>query len=107
MGLLRPDATRIAYGMRKHPVYLTLLVAMVLALLVVISTRSREVEPVYGGKRLGLWLQDCSAIPSNQAGYGEARHALRHIRTNALPFLLEWIRYEAPPWKTTLYGGIN
>ena len=38
----------------------------------------------------------------------EARdEAIRHIGTNALPYLLKWFRYETPEWKTNYYRAVN
>jgi hypothetical protein len=66
-------------------------------------------EPEYQGKRLGDWLEIRAfggryGDPPNfsAAGQEEADSAIRHIGTNAIPFLLEWLRYRTPEWKKLL-----
>jgi hypothetical protein len=56
-------------------------------------------EPRYKGRTLSYWLERSgnNAVldrPPDQ----EATTAIRTIGTNALPFLLRWIRYEPPFW---------
>jgi hypothetical protein len=80
----------------------------------------REREPEYNGKPLSVWLALYADHPTNwtfaQIGGhmtmskfqrlpgvpspDEAAEAIRKIGTNALPFLLKWINYEPPAWKT-------
>jgi hypothetical protein len=38
---------------------------------------------------------------------GQAEDGIRHIGTNAIPFLLKWIRYDRPAWKTKLYALVH
>jgi hypothetical protein len=56
-----------------------------------------EREPEYNGATLTKWLERY-----NDGNNPEAAEAIRHIGTNALPFLLRWIRYESPGWRKTL-----
>jgi hypothetical protein len=75
------------------------LVAVVVAVLVWPGER----EPEYQGKKLSEWLRVPSRKP--EAGAASERvEAIRHIGTNALPFLLKWIRCDVPPWKAKLQG---
>ena len=37
----------------------------------------------------------------------EAEKAIREIGTNALPYLLKWIRYDMPSWKMRFYETVN
>lgn len=56
---------------------------------------SRDSEPTYGGKSLSQWCDFHAKALSLTAAYNvENRAALAQFGTNALPFLLEWIRYE-------------
>jgi hypothetical protein len=58
-----------------------------------------EREPEYQGRKLSEWLE-----PYNDVGDDEARvAAIKHIGTNALPFLLSWMQYEPPPWRESIY----
>jgi hypothetical protein len=57
-----------------------------------------EREPEYNGVTLSKWLQRYNDDGNNP----EAAEAIRHIGTNALPFLLRWIRYETPGWRKSL-----
>ena len=50
-----------------------------------------------------VWVR----MQSSAETRGEAAEALRHIGTNALPYLLKWIRYETPSWKVKLYDGVK
>jgi hypothetical protein len=63
----------------------------------------REQEPIYQGKTLSEWLKLYNG-PENPVGQfpraNEAADAVRHIGTDALPFLLNWIDHETPRlWK--------
>jgi len=55
-------------------------------------------EPRYGGKTLSKWLAQYSDNRESEANSAEAKsaaeaaEALRHIGTNALPFVIEWMR---------------
>jgi hypothetical protein len=54
-------------------------------------------QPHYNGRQLSDWLTMCRPGEGPWDTGGEAELAVRSIGTNALPFLLEWIRYELPP----------
>ena len=92
------------WAMQKRRIYLGLVVlgfGVVVAGLVLVFIPSRE--PSYGGKRLSVWVEMYATPPRKS----EADNAIRHIGTNALPYLLEWIRYEPGPRKLKLYGVAN
>jgi hypothetical protein len=66
-------------------------------------------EPEYGGETLSQWLVAYGGLDSKEKIYDtpvwvdpvvrwEAEDAVRHIGTNALPFLLEWRRGKRPLW---------
>ena len=53
-------------------------------------------EPEYKGVPLSNWLE---RYVDNKP---QSAEALKHIGTNALPFLLRWIQYETPGWRNFL-----
>ena len=59
----------------------------------------RPAEPRYGGRALSQWVR-------RPAGDTQG-DAIRQIGTNAVPFLLEWMQYERPAWKSDVYGIVN
>jgi hypothetical protein len=64
-------------------------------------------EPEYAGRSLSQWL----AAYNQTVNFGgpekpePSADAIRHIGTNALPWLLDWIQYEEPAWRGDLYYG--
>jgi len=88
--------------MRPRRLWLILLAVLVLVALIVAVVRPDR-EPSNGGRTLSEWL-GCLAttaqpVPSQEE---EAEEAIRHIGTDALPYLLKWIQYERPAWKKAL-----
>src|ERR1043165_3334350 len=91
--------------MRNRRIILLLLaVAVLVGVLVVVLPRERE--PEYGGKRLSEWVERY-ATPPHMRQTEEAADAIRHIGTNAIPYLLKWIKYDPPSWKNKLYKALN
>jgi len=85
-------------------------VALILAVCVVVGIVVAvfwpgEKEPEYQGKKLSEWLAE-GPITADQhsAAQEKAMDAVRHMGTNALPYLLRWMRYERPPWRNRLYA---
>ena len=76
-----------------------ILLACVASIALAVLVRPREGEPKYNEVALSTWLARCGS--TNQAESLAAVAAIRHIGTNALPFLIRWIQYE-PGWKDTL-----
>jgi len=74
-----------------------MVVVLVVAGVLVAVFARREREPEYGGKRLSEWVEEYSTSRSVVSV-----DAIGHIGTNALPYLLKWIRYKAPPWKAKM-----
>jgi hypothetical protein len=65
-------------------------------------------EPRYNGKSLTEWLRLYGPV-SMQMGHGmseEVTNAVRHIGTNAVPFLITWIdrQHEMSQWELRLYA---
>jgi hypothetical protein len=76
---------------RRH--ILLLLAAALLAGAVIVALIPAR-EPSYGGRKLSEWLR--LYMEGGRPAQEQARHAIRQIGTNAIPFLLRWIQYE--PW---------
>ena len=89
--------------MRKRRVYLLILLGVVVAGVLVAVFASREREPEYGGKKLSEWVQMCGIDYESP----QAKKAILQIGSNAVPYLVKWIRYEPPSWKEKLYAVVN
>lgn len=70
--------------------------ACVIAAIVLAVVLTREREPSYQGRSLSSWLKDYTAELDNPPEEQPAKEAIRHIGTNALPYLLKWTSYESP-----------
>lgn len=68
--------------------------SIVLLVALVFFTRSRE--PRYQGHTLTYWVLACYWTAPDKPTRQQAADAIRQIGTNAVPFLLDWIHYEAP-----------
>jgi len=95
--------------MRKRRVYAVVVGVAVLVGLMVLGF-GREREPEYGGKKLSEWVVSrpwwLRTGPVDELTE-PAQAAIRQIGSNAIPYLLRWMRYERPPWKTKLYSAVN
>ena len=100
--------------MHKRRVYLLVIGVAVLA--AVFATRNRE--PEYGGKRLSQWVEvGYTTAPQfwippwfldgARAAPEAVDEAISHMGTNAVPYLLKWIRYEPAPWKRRFYTRVG
>ena len=74
-------------------------IALMAVGLVMLLTRSNE--PSYEGKRLSEWVERLSSarVENEPEARSSAGDAIGHIGTNAMPYLLSWMRYERPFWK--------
>src|SRR5437762_2441235 len=77
-----------------------LLLGVALVAVGVVVVLSRSGEPAYGGRRLSEWVDGYATRYPNS----ESDEAIRQIGTNAIPYLLKWIQYETPGWKSALRG---
>lgn len=59
-------------------------------------------EPRYENKPLSEWIRLYLEEARGASPGVEAREAIRHIGTNALPYLLRWIQQDEPPWRKKL-----
>jgi len=87
--------------MSKHKVHVTLLIAVLFAALLVVLTRERE--PEYGGRKLSEWVLGLRADSADARE--QSREAIRAIGTNAVPYLVKWVRYEMPLWPRTWHDS--
>src|SRR4051812_28133379 len=93
--------------MRTRRFYL-LLIGVLALIGVLVAVVSGPREPEYKGKKLSEWVIEyrryawASAPSFDQTRFDEAKDAISHIGTNALPSLVKWIQYEPPPWKIKL-----
>jgi HEAT repeat protein len=60
-------------------------------------------EPRYHGRSLSKWLALYSPT-RDPSDFDEAEKAIRAIGTNALPYLLKWIRQEPPFWQRAAFN---
>jgi len=79
---------------------LTALAALFAVLALVIKPKP---EPEYGGKKLREWV---AKLPLSDPDRVAAK-AIREMGTNTLPYLMEWIGYETPTWKSQAYWAAN
>jgi hypothetical protein len=87
-------------GVKRRRIIVLVCACVVVGVAFVVWPRERQ--PEYQGKKLSEWLLECSApSPSTRV---EARKAVKEIGTNAVPWLLEWLRYEEPAWKGKVYS---
>jgi hypothetical protein len=64
-------------------------------------------EPSYNGRSLSSWLERFHTPEGLLADPPEAGDAIRHMGTNAVPFLLECLRYEGISTKSRFFGAIR
>src|SRR5262245_53725289 len=75
--------------MQKRRLCFVVFVLVLIGVLVALVTSNRE--PEYEGRKLSEWVVRVWAPEPEVNG---AENAIRHIGTNAIPFLLKWIQYE-------------
>jgi len=78
--------------------------AVVVGMAVAIPVKPSN-EPSYQGKKLSEWviIYAAPARTNKKPEREVAADAIRHIGSNAVPYLLEWMRYEPPGWKQKFY----
>lgn len=60
-----------------------------------------EREPEYDGRKLSEWIWTYERSRFSAVDNGKSARAIRTIGTNAVPWLLKWMRYETPKWRIT------
>lgn len=91
--------------MRKRPLYLALFMGL-LVLAAVVFAAARSTEPQYGGVSLSEWVSPVN-LPPNETTHEPVVHALRQMGANAVPYLVRWMNYRTPPWKSGFYRAVN
>ncbi len=84
------------------PWHIFILLACGILGLVLYAAHATQHEPSYEGRTLSQWIESWRGDFTNPEGA-----AIRAIGTNGISYLLEWIRYEPPTWKATLYKATN
>lgn len=96
--------------MRRKRIFIVLAVCVLVGIGVV-AFWPGEREPEYNGKKLSEWLVLAHTLPDSVTAQidatKEAKEAVRHIGTNALPCVLRWMSYKRPHWKTIVFDGVS
>jgi hypothetical protein len=96
--------------MPKRRTIVLLLVGGILAVTAIITVTAPR-EPRYHGRYLSAWVEEYAEEVLYESdeetdpplgAVTPSQHALRHIGTNALPYLLEWLTYDSPQWSRKL-----
>jgi PBS lyase HEAT-like repeat len=87
--------------------FIIILAACILVALAIVALWPGPKEPEYNGKKLSEWLKICTdnraaSSYSQSQSLQSAREAVRKIGTNGLPWLVKWISYDLPKWKSAL-----
>jgi hypothetical protein len=80
-----------------------LVLGLVVAGVVAFIVWPREREPEYQGKKLSEWILVYNSSEADSATRHEAPEAVRQIGADALTWLLKWMQYREPPWKSNLF----
>ena len=70
------------------------------------NSASGSSEPSYNGKSLSEWLKVHANAPT-QAEFQESESAVRHIGTNAIPFLVADLAYQPRDWMVKMSSKIQ
>jgi hypothetical protein len=102
---LEEEKTTEVRGQRRWIIFV--LAACVFIAIGVVGFWPGQREPECDGKTLSEWLKICgdnrAAINYSQSQSLEsARVAIRRIGTNGLPWLVKWMSYDTPKWKSAL-----
>src|SRR4051812_1919353 len=74
-------------------------IAAVIAIIIALIPR----EPKYEGRTLSEWIKEANPRHSAHRKQPKDYEAVRHIGSNALPWLIKWISLKDPPaWKLRL-----
>jgi hypothetical protein len=88
---------------RKKRVILLCLIGAALALIAFLALKPQPNEPSYDGHTLSHWVCILGTTGmDNPDQYQKATNAIDHIGAAALPFLVKWLQYEPPQWRTRL-----
>jgi HEAT repeat protein len=96
--------------MRKRRTLLICLIVAAIALVALLAHSPTFGEPSYEGHPLSYWVAMLGTPPRigpspdvfDYSDNERATNAIDHIGAAALPFLLKWIQYQTPSWRTSL-----
>jgi len=71
------------------------------------EVHSYEPEPMYKGRTLSAWLRRYSQTSDRPDDNAAAADAVRHIGTNAIPYLLQWMDWRAPASFVSIDGALQ
>ncbi len=77
---------------------------IVLLAIIVILLLTYHREPSWQGRRLSQWMEDFGSKYAGPGDFPEGEEAVRHFDTNAIPYLVQWIEYQASPLMQQLRG---
>jgi len=103
------SSTQSLHHARVKAKRIIIMAAVLLLLVGAIALWPRDNEPSYRGKTLSQWIDSCEPQVGATTAiryasiYPQEFEAIRAIGTNALPCLLEWIRYQPSKPKEFLY----
>jgi hypothetical protein len=94
---------------RRKRIFIVVVLS-VLAAIGVVAFWPGEREPEYNGKKLSAWVRPYSWRYDDDEKTNHlitrerqaANEAIQHMGTNALHWLVRWIAYERPAWKTKM-----
>src|SRR5690348_12098163 len=85
--------------MRRRLLLLLTGAVLIASLLVFLWPERGPKEPRYQGKSLSEWIARAVPIPRAPSMHADAEEAIRHMGTNALPCLLQWLDYQPVWWR--------
>jgi hypothetical protein len=86
---------------RKRRILLLCLIGAALAVIALIAYKPTSHEPSYDGHPLSFWVLTQVTATYDPDQPAKATNAINHIGPAALPFLVKWIQYEPPGWRST------
>ncbi|HWQ92164.1 MAG TPA: hypothetical protein VN673_10870, partial [Clostridia bacterium] len=86
---------------KRGRVISVLAIVAIMAVVAVVAFSTREQEPHFEGRPLSAWLaiHREHVYTQDSPDFEKAQEAVQAIGTNAVPFLLKWIRQEPPSWQ--------
>src|ERR1041385_5285837 len=98
-----PRSWHIPFVRRRWKLFVALMSMVLIPLIVCVTLRTPE--PRYKGQSLSAWLHNYDHAHT-QIEEREAKQAIVNIGTNAVPFLLQYMRYTPRPWKRSITDAL-
>jgi hypothetical protein len=93
--------------MRNRRIIVLCLIGVALVFIALFAYNPTSGEPSYDGLPLSYWVTSLSGNSITMVQLQNATNAFDHIGPAALPFLVKWIQYEPPQWRTRLGNWLN